>query len=802
MYKSILRASIRNIIRNKTFSLINLIGLSVSMSLCMLIIIIVKEQFAFDNFHNETENIFQINATVLSDHGSVYDVASVPLPVASALKEYATAEEIVAVHRFVTDDVIGTQAAVTLEGLFVDPAFLKVFNFPLAKGSSSTALLDSKSVVLTTEAALKIFGKGDPVGQTVKVGAYGEYVVTALLQPFPGKTHFDFEALLPASALAVLESTRSINEISNNWTDTYSSYVYVKLKDGTSAQAEHALARISEKYGRGLKLEGGNTGYQFYLLPLEKITPGPSSTFNQMGPGIPSSALIFLGVLAAVVLVMSVFNFTNLTIAKSLTRGREIAVRKIAGAKRTQVFLQFVCESIVFAFVALALSYVLLQFLKTAITSLWLSNDFAVGLQEDYVVYLLFIAFGIFVGLIAGALPASYLSALRPLSVMKESGNMRIHARLTLRKVLVATQFTLSVIFVITVLVIYKQFNFMVNADYGFNKNNVVNIRLQGTSFEKLSAEVATLRGVKAVGGVSTVPGTWSSQTADYKKMREDEPVNMRQLMVDDQYIKNLGLTFLAGGNFQKSVESKNEHHLILNEQALPIFNLGSPQSAVGKIILVNDTLMLEVTGVVKDFHYRPLSDHIGPLAIRYNPDALQIMSVWIDESQKDEAVASLTTTWNKNDPAHPISYTMMEDDLEDAYRQSGMQDMLMIAGYISILAVTLACLGMLGMALYAVQTRIKEVGIRMVIGATAADVIFLLSKSFIKLIGIAIIIGVPVSYFISDQLLSTFAFHIQIGVLLILTGVALVLVLGLLMVGSQALKAAMANPVKWLRYE
>jgi putative ABC transport system permease protein len=802
MFKSILRAAIRNIIRNKTFSLINLIGLSVSMSLCMLIIVIVKEQFTFDNFHKDSDRIYQVNATVLNGNGGVYDVASVPMPVAPTLKEYTIAEEIVAVHRFVTNDVTAGAATVALEGLFVDPAFLEVFNFPLEQGSPLRALQNSKSVVLTDEASEKMFGKQDPLGKIVKIGAYGEYVVTGVLQAFPGKTHFEFEALLPISALAALENTKSINPTSHNWADTYSSYVYVKLKEGSSLQAEQALGRISEKYGRGLKLDGGNTGYQFFLHPLDKITPGPSSTFNQMGPGIPSTVLMFLGALATVVLMMSIFNFTNLTIAKSLTRAREIAVRKIAGAKRRQVFLQFVGESIVFAFVALALSYILLQFLKTGMTSLWLSNDFAVGLEEDYVVYILFITFGIFVGVIAGALPASYLSALRPLSVMKDSGNMRIHTKFTLRKVLVVAQFTLSVIFVISVLVIYKQINFMVNADYGFNRDNVVNINLQGGNFEKLSSEIATLPGVKAVGGVSTVPGTWNSQSADYKKVRDDEPVNMRQLMVDDQYIDNLGLTFLAGKNFDKASESMNEQHVILNEQALSIFNLGTPQSAIGETILVNDTLLLEVTGVVKDFHYRPLSDQIGPLVIRHNIAALQIVSVWIDEAQKDKVMTSLTNTWKKIDPAHPISYTMMKDEMADAYRESGMQDMLMIAGYVTILAVTLACLGMLGMSLYAVQTRIKEVGIRMVVGATAVDVIVLLSKSFMKLIAIAVIIGVPISYIIGDQLLSTFAFHIEIGALLIIAGVSLIFSLGLLMVGSQALKAVLANPVRWLRYE
>ena len=803
MFKSIILAAIRNIIRNKTFSVINLAGLSISMSLCMLIILIVNEQFTYDNFHKESERIFQVNASILFKEGGGYDVASVPMPVATALKdEYTMIEEVVAVNRFVIGDAIAAKVTVPVEGLFVDPSFLQVFNFPLQKGSSSSSLLDAKSIVLTDKAAAKLFGTQDPLGQPVSMGTFGDFIVSGVLQPFPGKTHFDFEALLSTSALAMLEISKAIKPVSTNWNEYYGSYVYIKLKDGSGEQAEQALAGISEKYGRGLTLDGGSTGYQFFLHPFDEITPGPSTTFNQMGPGLPRSVLVFLGTLAAVVLVMSIFNFTNLTIAKSLTRAREIGVRKIVGAKRLQVFLQFVGESIVFSLMSLVLSYLLLQFLKNGITLLWLSGDFSLGLEENFTVYALFIAFGIFVGLIAGVLPASYLSAFKPLNVLKDSGNMRIYSKLTFRKVLVVAQFTFSLIFVITVLVIYKQMSFMVHADYGFNKDNVVNISVQGADFEKLAAEVATQRGVRAVGGVSNVPGTWNNQSGNYKKSREDESISMSHLMVDEHYVDNLGLTFLAGGNFEKASESKHEKHVILNEQALEIFNLGDPQSAIGEIILLNDTVLLEVTGVVKDFHYRPLSDHIGPLAVRYNIAGLNIMSVWIDPSQKAETLASMENVWKKIDPSNTMAYKMMDDEMANAYRESGMEDMLIVAGYVTVLAVTLACLGMLGMALYAVKIRVKEVGIRTVMGASILDVIVLLSKSFMKLIGIAVLIGVPISYFIGDQLLSTFAFRIEMGAMLIIAGVSLIVLLGLVMVGSQALKAALANPVESLRYE
>ena len=802
MLKSILHAAFRNIVRHKAFSAINLAGLSISMSLCLLIILIVREQFTFDNFHKDGDRIYQINARVLFKEGGGYDFASVPMPVGAALKEeYAFAEEVVGMNRFVIENAAAGRVTVPLTGLFADPSFLKVFNFPLESGSASTSLSGSKNIVLTHEAAAKLFGAEDPFGKTVSMGTYGDFTVGGVFQPIPGKTHLAFEALLPTAALSALERTHVISPVSNNWNEFYSSYIYVKVKNGADDQAGLALAAISQKYGKNLTLDGGYTGYQFFLHPLNKITPGPSVA-NQMGPGMPLSLLIFLGALAAVVLIMSVFNFTNLTIAKSLTRAREIGVRKIVGAKRRQLFAQFVGESVIFALLALVLSYLILQFLKTGISALSLSRNFALGLGEDMTIGILFGAFGILVGVIAGVLPATYLSALRPLKVMKDSGNIRVHSKLTFRKVLVATQFTFSLIFVITVLIIYKQIDFMVNADYGFNKDNVININLQDASLEKLSTGAASLGGVRSVGGISHVPGTWNNQSGSYKKEKSDEPVQMSQLIVDEHYLDNLGLSFLAGKNFTNSSEGSRERHVVLNEQALKRFNFKTPESAIGETVLLNDTLVLEVTGVVKDFHYRPLSDRIGPLAMRCRTAEVKIMSVWIEPSRKAEVLASLSGIWKKTGSKHPMSYAVMSDEMEDAYRQSGMVDFLIVAGYITMLAVSLACLGMLGMALYAVQTRVKEVGIRKVIGASAFDIVFLLSKAFMKLILIAVVIGVPASWIIGDQLLSQFAFRIEVSAGLILLGVGLIVLSGWLMVGSQALTAALADPVESIRYE
>jgi putative ABC transport system permease protein len=317
-----------------------------------------------------------------------------------------------------------------------------------------------------------------------------------------------------------------------------------------------------------------------------------------------------------------------------------------------------------------------------------------------------------------------------------------------------------------------------------------------------MANEVKSLSGVVSVGGVSHKLGTWSDRSSDYKKEREDKPFVMRDFIVDDNYINNLELVFVAGKNFDSSVQGEYERHVILNETALAQFNFQNAVVAIGQPIFVDDSVMLEVIGVVRDFHFRPLNYQIGPLALRYSKHNMGFLSVKIVPSQKDAVVASVKSIWKKLDPAHTIDYMMMDEEIDDAYRQAGMKDILIIVGYITFLAVTLACLGMLGMAMYSTQTRIKEVGVRKVMGASVTDVVVLLSKSFMMLIGLAVVLGVPVSIFLGNFFLELYAYRIQITPLLITCGITIITVLGLIIICSQTMKAAISNPVKSLRYE
>jgi putative ABC transport system permease protein len=803
MIRSIITTALRNIIRNKSFSIINLIGLSVSMSLCMLILLIVKEQYTYDNFHKDTDRIYRVNTMAVRVNGEREPYASSPLPLGASLKdEYSFAENVVRFNRQLNADAVYGNVNVPIRGLFTDPEFFDVFNFEFEKGNPASALTEPNCLVITQETAHKIFGQQEPLGQTISLKGYGEFVITGVLKKFASKTHFDFQALASMAALPLLEKQRVVFPSMDDWNNYYFGYTYFKLKDGVKpAEVEIALNKISKEKYANLKLETRDKGYEFYLHPLSDITPGPILS-NQMGQALPSLLLIFLGSLASIIMVMACFNYTNLMIAKSLSRAREIGVRKAVGAHRWQVFLQFVTEAVVFSMFSLAVSYVLMQFMKPAFLELHITNEFSVDLTEDGYIFLIFIAFAVVVGIIAGLLPAIYLSAFRPVKVLKDAGNLKIYSRLTFRKILMVIQFSLSLVFILVVTIIYKQVDFVLQADYGFNEKNMINLRLQGHEFAKFSNEIKKLPGVLRVGGVSHSLGTWEDAANDYKRNRGDEAFVMRDFVMDENYISNIQLRFLAGTSFTEEKGNGQENHVILNESALTLFSFSDPLSAIGQTIYTSDSTMLQVVGVVKDFHFRPLNSKIGPLALRYKTADLNILNASVVPGHEVSTMAAIEAIWKKFDSVHPIRIMTMEAEVDKAYEDSGFTDVLLVTGYIAFVAVCLACLGMLGMAMYSTQVRTKEIGVRKVMGATVQDVVFLLSRSFLQLIGLAIIIGTPIGYFLGSLTLENYAYQIELTPWLFIIGISLILGLGIITICSQTWRAAASNPVKSLRYE
>lgn len=797
MIRTVIVSAFRNIFRNLSFSIINLVGLGLSMSLALLIIVIIKGQYSFDRNHADSDRIYRINTEAIRTNGDREGYASVPLAVVAELESgYAFDEEVVKLQRQFNGVVKNGFTQLPLRGLFADQSFLNVFNFPLNKGDHHSALLQPRAVVLTEPAARRLFGAEEAIGKTIELGSYGEFTVTGILAPITQPTHFEFEALASFSTLAQLENTGMIQSSQNDWLDYYNGYAYIKLKPGVSSvDVEQALAEIVSREYTTLRLETRDKGYRFYLQSLGDITPGPALS-NNMGRGVPEMLLIFLAVLAGIVMIMACFNYTQLTVAKSLTRAKEVGIRKIAGAHRFQVFLQLVGEAVFFSFIALGFAYVLLQIIKPAFQQLHLHSEFQIDLSEDLYVIIMFVAFAILTGTLAGLLPAGYLSAFRPLQVLKNAGNPRIYSRMTFRKALMVTQFTLSLVFIFMIITVYRQVNFMITADYGIAESEIMNIPLQGNSFEKLANLVRNVPGVTRVAGISHRMGTWADGSSDYKRRPGDELFRIRDFSVDENFMTNIQARFVAGRNFRAG----EENSVILNQKALQSFGFADPHGAIGETIYLGDSTELVVRGVVEDFNFRPLSYAIGPLALRYDIENLQLLSVKI-AGDKSLLAAKIESVWKKID-TQDFTWAMMEDEIDQAYESAGLKDMISIVGYITVIAITLSCLGMLGMVVYTTETRIKEIGVRKILGAEVKDVLFLLSRSFVAMVIIAVVIGTPISLLLGNFFLESYAYKVPFSLPSILLGIVSVVTVTASIIGSQTWRAATANPVNALRNE
>lgn len=803
MIKNYFKTAWRNIFGNRSFSLINIIGLSVSMSLGLLVILIIKEQYSFDDFHKDADRIYRVDTKAIRTGGETEPYASAPIALGTVLKEdYAFAEEVVRINSQLNGDAVYENVNVPVHGFFADPSFLQVFNFKLQQGDMATALNSPDAILLTPKSAKKIFGNTDPVGKTLAIKGFGDFTVKGVFQTPPSKSHFEFEVMASALALPGLEKQKAIMPSLQDWNNYYTGYVYIKLKEGVKLkEVNAALAEIYRNHYTGRKIETRDKGYEFYVQPLRGITPGPMLS-NNMGRALPAMVLQFLAILAFIIMLMAGLNYTNLMIAKSLKRSREIGVRKVMGAQRRQIFFQFITESVLFALVSLVFSCGILYFLRSAFLKLQFTSQFSIDLKEDYLVYGYFILFAVLIGFFAGLLPAGYLSAFKPVVVLKNAIGNKVSNRISLRKALMVFQFTLSVVFISVVLVLGSQIKFLMKADYGIHEKDILIIRLQGNNYEKLAHEIGSIPGVKLIGAVSHSLGTSEDMATDYKKNAADAPFVMRDFRVDSNYITNLDMKFVAGRNFGKDITPGRETEVILNETALKSFGFKNAAAAIGQTIIADDSVLLAVTGVVRDFNFRPMNYSIGPLAMRYKPADFNIMNISFETASKDKIIAALSPIWKKADSVHPLDCKLMSEEIDDDYTRSGIVDMLLVIKYVSFLSIIIACLGMLGMVMFSTRLRLKEISIRKVMGADVKTISVLLSRSFMMLIGIGILIGIPVSYFFCNLILQDFAYKISTLPLLIIAAVFIIFFLGLITISSQTIKAALANPVKSLRTE
>lgn len=802
MIENYIRTSVRNIRRNKLFSAINIIGLAIGMSVGLLLIAFAHDLLTFDRFHLKGDRIYRITSHANFRQGYSDHFASTPVKVARLIEEKVKGiEEAAIIRTEFSGDATVNGNAIPMTGMYAGPSMLQMFTWPMLQGDPATALREPYSIVLTETSAKKLFGADDAFGKTIHFDSI-DYEVTGILKDVPFFSHIQFESLVSLSTIEPMLADRDIVKWSNVW---QRNYVYLLLPENISAsEIREQLDAICFAENKA----DDEAEISLTLLPLHDIMLGEELS-NSIRPVMPGIVLWIISGLAVIVILSACFNYTNLSIARSMRRYKEVGLRKVIGAGRGQVRQQFLAEAVIVSLVALCLAFGMFLMLRPQFISIAPEFVKMVKLEITAPMALAFIAFSILVGIIAGVLPAIFFAKVSAIHALKNTSAIKVFSGLSIRRALVVVQYTLTLIFITATMIGYVQYKDILAFDLGFNTSNILNIELQKN---KPDAFISKLKAMPEVSGVSqsrlltSVGNAWGA-FLKYKDLRDSAVVLMN--IVDENYIPLHEYSLVAGQNFfTRPATNEATSEIIVNEKTVSQFNIaeGDPERAIGEEVILNNK-RLTIVGVIRDFHYSKLDSKIDPVVFTYlTPDAHLtadardgLVNVRISSADPVETMAKIRNAWESVDPVHPFKGAFYEDEIEDAYRE--LSAILKTIGFLSFLAISIASLGLLGMVVFITETRIREIGIRKVLGASSGNLVLLLSRGFATLLAISAVIALPITYlFFENVILTRFPFHKPIGVPELFGGVLAVLGIAFMMIGSQTIKAAGSNPAEVLK--
>lgn len=810
MLKNYINIAIRNILKHRVFSFINIFGLAVAMSICMGIIMLVADQMMIDRHNTNSARIYRINTIpYFHDQNGRFkgnETATTTLPLRDELMtNYTGIEKSVRLMRGFGNGWLELEPSndvnIPVSGYFADPEVLDMFQYELQYGNPETALVEPYSVVLSKEAAEKLFAVENPVGESIKVGKLGTYKVTGVLKRTENRSHIIADAFASISTVKSLAAANIMGGDLENWYNCFSGWVYIRLQEGKRIEdIEPHLAQISKAHFSELPT-GETIEVTYATQNLLEIIPGRMLN-NPIGPFMPWFLIYFMAGIAGIVLITSCFNFTNLSIARSLTRAREIGVRKVTGAMRWQIFVQFISEAVVISLFALVLAIGIIYMLRPFIVDLAFARFLKWNLSANYIVYGIFLALSVLVGVVAGLFPAGVLSGFQPIKVLKNLNNTRLMSKMGLRKALLVVQFSLSMIFVLSVIVLYKQMNLFLQNDNGFAVENRLIIHRGETSAKVLKTELEKQSNIKSVSIASHVPMTGINYGSDFKKsLHEKESMFVNYFSVDEDYLQHMELTLVAGNFFSEESGASNKNFIVLNEESVKRFQFSNPIDALGKTIyMVHDSTERQIIGVVKDYQHEFLAERLEPLALIYNPEEYAMVQVAFTGNYLD-AASTVEKVWAGINPGLKLDMKELSVHLGTMY-EIIFGTIVKVLGFIAFLAITISCLGLLGMATYTIETRKKEIALRKILGSSNRSLIYILSKGYFTVLVIALVIAIPAAYFINTFWLQNLATHVTVDAVTIGLGTIVLLLLGVFTIGSQTLQAIVVNPVENLKSE
>lgn len=781
MFKNYLKIAIRNLKKYKGYSFINILGLAVGMTCTILILLWVQNELSYDRFFPNAERLYRVTDYEKYADGSESIFTQNPPPLAQTLvDEYPEIKDAARLRNVKNSVVQYGEKRFTEDNLtFIDPSLLKMFSIPFVKGNNNTALSNISSIILTQKTAEKYFGNENPLGNTIRINNHLDFIVTGVIKNFPHNTHLKIDFLLPFNAI------KNFGYTLHGW-NSFAHTTYVLLSKGANYQ------EVSKKIANTISQNQKDAKITISLQPITKIHLYSQNIWGIGGTGDITQVYIF-SIIAMLILLLACINFINLSTARAGNRAKEVGMRKVVGARRKEIVNQFFLESIIYAFTALIISIILIFDLLPVFNSIS-GKELSFGFPNNLGILLLAVGVALITGIISGSYPAFMLSRFNPLKVLKGRSGLGSKNK-NFRKPLVIFQFSLTIFLIIGTVVVNRQLHFIENKNLGFNKEQVLSIKLQGNLSQKLDLIENQLKEnpqVISLAGVSSPPtGILSSTDVDnWEGRNSNTKFLIYRLSADYNFAKTMQIKMMEGRYF--SLKSDTADGCIVNQAAVEAMDMQSP--------IAKKVLGLKIIGVIKDFNFTSLHSKIAPLIIYYAPNEIRQLLVRIKPGNISLTINSLEAGWEKIAPQFPFDYSFLDEQINKQYkadRQVG--DVINI---FSFLALFIACLGMFGLASFTAEQRTKEVGIRKVLGAKVSGIVFLLSKEFTKYVLLANIFSWPIAYFFINKWLQNFAYRIDISWWMFLLSGGIALLIALFTVSYQAIKAAVANPVKSLRYE
>ena len=807
MLTNYLKIAHRNLIRNKAFSFINIFGLAIGLTTCLLIMLYILDETSYDKHHKDVDRLYRVSFRM--PDGTIWVSGSAPL--AGGLKmDFPQVEQAVRVVKVpdmgvllkVGQDANRRQFYET-NGYYVDSTFFRIFTYDFLYGDPHTALDRPNSAVLSETVAAKLFGNVNPIGKSVNVGlSFDEspYTVQGVFKEGK-KSH------IPANFFLSMHNSNVGIWVQNmtNWATNNVFYTYIKLREGTDRIAfeKQLPAFMDRRAGADLKAQG-NTKKALFLQPMKDIYLY-SNFDNEIAPHGNIKFLYILGSIAVFILLIASINFMNLSTARAGERAREVGVRKVMGAERGSLIRQFLGESFMLCLIALtlalALSWMLLPFFNDLA-----GKNMKLFTEPKLIGWL--VGLTLFTGLLSGLYPAFYLSAFRPVAVLKGK-LVNNYSATIIRKGLVVLQFSISICLIIGVIVIWKQLQFVRNEQLGFEKEQQIVLPLRSVdavkNYEALKGELLKNSNVRMVSCGSSYPGISNINDMLFyaEGKTKDEFVDISMATVDHDYLETLGFKLLYGRTFSKDPRTDSTS-MILNETALK--KLGyDPHTAVGRTIHYdweNAHHTVQIIGVVKDFHSESLHNEIRPygFATSFLGDKHGYVIARLKTAGYSGLIAKVGKTWNTINPGTPFEYSFLDQDFQKNYEREERTSQ--IVSYFTLVAILVACLGLFGLSAFSAEQRVKEIGIRKVLGASVLNLTGLLSKDFIRLVLLSIVIASPLAWYGMTKWLQDFAYKIRIEWWMFAVAGILAVLIALMTVSFQAIRAALANPAKSLKAE